>query len=52
VLTEKARALEAEYKAVSDETTALHFKGFSDEEIRAFEGYLRRGLENLEEAEK
>ena len=52
VLTEKARALEAEYKAVSDETTAPHFKGFSDEEIRAFEGYLRRVLENLEEAEK
>ena len=52
VLSKKARSLEAEYKAVSNETTALHFKGFSDNEIRIFEGYLKRVLENLENAEK
>lgn len=48
-LTERARALKTEYDSVTNEVSKLYYRGFSEEEIAAFEGYLRRILQNLEE---
>lgn len=48
-LTEKARALRDKYDAVSGRMSEIYFKGFSDAEIDAFEGYLTRIVKNLEE---
>ena len=48
-LTEKARALKDRYEAVSERMNEIYFKGFSDAEIDAFEGYLSRIILNLEE---
>lgn len=48
VLTGKARALQGKYDEVSDKMNALYYVGFSEAEIRQFEGYLRRILKNLE----
>ena len=48
-LTEKARALKHRYDAVSSRMNEIYFKGFSDAEIDAFEGYLARIINNLEE---
>ncbi len=50
--TEKDRALERAYKAVSGAMTELYYQGFGDEEIERFESYLRRIFENLDRAEK
>ncbi len=50
-LTEKARTLRAQYDAVSSLMNEIYFKGFSDAEIDAFEGYLTRIIHNLEEEE-
>lgn len=50
-LTPGARALRTEYDRVSDRTNELYYKGFSERELRAFEGYLGRILRNLEEDE-
>lgn len=49
-LTEEARALEKDYNDVVKEIGDIYYKGFSEEEINAFEGYLRRVLTNVEEA--
>ena len=48
-LTDKARALRADYDAVSDQMGALYYKGFTEDEIRQFEEYLQRIQRNLEE---
>ncbi len=48
-LTERARALKTEYDSVTNEVSKLYYRGFSEEEIAAFEGYLKRILQNLEE---
>ncbi len=48
-LTEKARALKDRYDAVSGRMNEIYFKGFSDAEIDAFEKYLTRIIQNLEE---
>ena len=48
-LTEKARALQADYEAVSRQMGALYYRGFTEDEIRQFEGYLQRIQHNLEE---
>lgn len=48
-LTDKARALRADYDAVSDQMGALYYKGFTEDEVRQFEEYLQRIQRNLEE---
>lgn len=48
-LTERAYALKNEYDFVSIEMGNIYYKGFSDEEIILFEGYLDRIRKNLEE---
>jgi hypothetical protein len=50
--TEKDRAHERAYKAVSGEIADLYYRGFGDEEVERFESYLRRIFENLDRAEK
>ena len=50
VLTEKARGLESDYHAVSDQMSRLYYKGFSASEIEQFEAFLERVRDNLEEA--
>ena len=48
-LTDTAKALKSDYDAVSEEISDIYYKGFSDEEVQQFEGYLRRILRNVEE---
>ncbi len=48
-LTEKAENLKECYDKVSMEMHEIYFKNFSTEEILAFEGYLRRVLDNVKE---
>jgi DNA-binding MarR family transcriptional regulator len=50
-LTEKDRRLRDTYIRISDEMSDLVYRGFSDSEIEAFEGQLRKILQNLDEAE-
>lgn len=47
VLTPEARGLKSQYDAVSAEMNEIFYRGFSDEEIFAFETYLGKVLENL-----
>ena len=47
-LTDKARGLQEDYERISQEMNRLYYIGFSPEEIRQFEGYLLRILDNLE----
>ncbi len=51
-LTDKTRKLRGVYETISKEKTELFYQGFSAKEIDAFENYLRRILDNLEEFEK
>jgi len=48
VLTDKARALQEDYQRISQAMNELYYIGFSEKEIRQFEGYLYRILDNLE----
>ncbi len=48
-LTESAKALKDDYDEVTKEIGDIYYKGFSEEEIRQFEAYLRRILANVEE---
>ena len=48
-LTDTAKALTADYDAVSDQAGALYYKDFTDDEVRQFEAYLQRIQKNLEE---
>ena len=48
-LTERAKALKDDYDEVTKEIGDIYYKGFSEQEIRQFEAYLRRVLENVEE---
>ena len=48
-LTDTAKALKADYDAVSDQMGALYYKDFTDDEVRQFEAYLQRIQKNLEE---
>lgn len=52
VLTRAARALDRQYEEVSTQMNEVYYAGFSDEEILAFEGALKRVLNNLVEKEK
>ncbi len=47
LLTEKARSLEADYMAVSEQMTDIFYAGFSKEEIMQCEAFLGRIYENL-----
>ena len=47
-VTEKAKSYRDKYDWISDEASAIFYKGFSDEEITEFENQLRRILKNLE----
>ena len=47
-LTDKARDLENEYIAVSEKMGDIYYQGFTEEEVRAVEGYLDRIRLNLE----
>ncbi len=48
-LTEKAKGLEEDYNAVSEEMSRIYYKGFSNQEIEQLESYLERILKNVEE---
>ena len=48
VLTDKAKALQEDYERISQAMNELYYIGFSEDEIRQFEGYLYRILDNLE----
>ena len=47
-LTDKARDLEQDYVALSEEMGEIYYQGFTEEEVRAAEGYLDRIRLNLE----
>ena len=47
-LTDKAKALQHDYELVSQQMNERYYIGFTESEIRQFEGYLQRVLENLE----
>lgn len=47
-ITEQARLLSGEYDKVSRAMNEIYYGGFTDDEIIAFENYLRRILTNLE----
>ena len=47
-LTDKARALQHDYELVSQQMNERYYIGFTESEIRQFEAYLQRVLENLE----
>ncbi len=51
-LTDKARSLKADYDRISRQMNELYYLGFTEDEIRQFEGYLTRVLNNLEGGEK
>ena len=47
-LTDKARALRQDYDRISQQMNDLYYLGFTEAEIRQFEGYLQRVLNNLQ----
>lgn len=49
-LTDEAKKLKNDYNAVSEEVSSIYYRGFSEDEIKQFEGYLKRVLTNVEEA--
>jgi len=51
-VTEKAKAYREKYDGISDRMSEIFYKGFSEDEITAFENTLRRILNNLNEREK
>ena len=49
-LTETSRALELDYKYLISEINSIYYEDFDFWEIMVFENYLRRILENVEDA--
>ena len=47
-LTEKAKALQDDYNRISQRMNEIYYTGLSETEIRQFESYLQRVLNNLE----
>ncbi|MBQ8556856.1 MAG: MarR family transcriptional regulator [Clostridia bacterium] len=47
-LTDRALALRKDYDRISQQMNELYYLGFTQEEVRQFEGYLQRVLDNLE----
>ena len=52
ILTEHAKSLKKCSDKISDEMLRKVYKGFSEEEIDKYEGYLHRIIRNLEEKEE
>ena len=46
-LTDKARALREDYDRISQRMNEMYYLGFTEAEIRQFESYLQRVLDNL-----
>lgn len=51
VLTDRAYRLQSNYEDVSMDMSHIYYKGFTDNEISAFEEYLQRVLKNLKSEE-
>lgn len=51
-LTETAFSLRDDYERISQQANERYYRGFTEDEIRVFEGYLQRVLDNLEEGDK
>lgn len=51
-LTPEAVGLKDEYDVVTREIEGIYYRGFSDEEVTRFEGFLVRILKNLEEEDE
>ncbi len=51
-LDQEARVCRDQYTAVSEKMTDIYFRGFTEEEITAFEQSLLRVLENVREADR
>ncbi len=47
-LTDRARALQQDYDRISQQMNDLYYLGFTEAEIRQFEAYLQRVLNNLQ----
>lgn len=47
-LTDKARALREDYDRTSQRMNEMYYLGFTEAEIRQFESYLQRVLDNLQ----
>ena len=47
-LTDKARALRADYDRISQRMNDLYYLGFTEDEVRQLESYLQRILNNLQ----
>ena len=47
-LTDKVKALQQDYDRISQQMNELYYLGFSEDEVRQFEGYLQRVLDNLQ----
>ena len=47
-LTDKARALREDYDRISQRMNVMYYLGFTEAEIRQFESYLQRVLDNLQ----
>ena len=52
MLSEKSKQLKSRYDEYSESMTRAYYKGFSETEIREFENFLIRVLDNLRECEK
>lgn len=51
-LTENAKAMREKYEAVSERMRVLFYQGFSEQELKQFEGYLARIRNTLVEYEE
>ncbi|MBO5114114.1 MAG: MarR family transcriptional regulator [Lachnospiraceae bacterium] len=49
ILTERAKKLQEKYEQVSQEMNDIYYQGFCEEEIKEFEQYLQRVLNNIKE---
>ena len=47
-LTDKAKSLQQDYDRISQQMNDLYYLGFTEDEVRQFEGYLQRVLDNLQ----
>ena len=47
-LTDKARALREDYDRISQRMNEMYYLGFTEAEIRQFESYLQRVVDNLQ----
>lgn len=50
-LTENAKSMREKYEAVSEQMGVLFYQGFSEKELREFEGYLVRIRDTLAKAD-